>query len=37
MKVGLFLDFDMVLSETPINIQFSEMLGVDKELKDTYR
>lgn len=31
MKVGLFLDFDMVLSETPINIQFSEMLGVDKE------
>lgn len=31
MKVGLFLDFDMVLSKSPINVQFAELLGVDKE------
>ena len=34
MRVGLFLDFDGVLTPKPINMQIASMLGVEKELVD---
>jgi hypothetical protein len=34
MRVGLFLDFDGVLTPKPVNMQIAALLGVEKDLID---
>ena len=34
MRIGLFLDFDGVLTPKPVNMQFASMLSIDQSLND---